>query len=212
MRRVVITGIGVISPLGLGKASFWENLLSGRSGVRRIESFDPSGFPSQVAGEIPAFKFGDFVPKSYRKATKIMARDIEMAVVAADLAVKDARLITKGAAGSLTPEQMPGWFKPDPRRMGCNIGSGLICADLDELTHAMAQARNADRSGFNQSILAGLVAGAAIAAAIIALTPSSGNANSGSDDHNPAAAMTREFQQNNCASSGGTFVPGSGCY
>jgi TPR repeat protein len=77
---------------------------------------------------------------------------------------------------------------------------------------APAQARNADRSGFNQSILAGLVAGAAIAAAIIALTPSSGNANSGSDDHNPAAAMTREFQQNNCASSGGTFVPGSGCY
>jgi 3-oxoacyl-[acyl-carrier-protein] synthase II len=142
MRRVVITGLGAISPHGIGAPAFWAALLEGRSSITRISRFDPSTFPSQVAGAVPAFKTTEYVPKSYRKATKIMARDIELAVVAADLAVKDAKLITKGAAGSLTPEQMAGWFKPDPRRMGCNIGAGLICADLDELTHALAQARN----------------------------------------------------------------------
>ncbi len=76
---------------------------------------------------------------------------------------------------------------------------------------APAQGRNADRSGFNQRILAGLVAGAVIAAAIIALTPSSGNANSGSEYPDTAGAIARQFQQNNCVFSGGTFVPGTGC-
>jgi len=48
MRRVVITGIGVISPVGIGAKAFWENLLAGKVGVRRISNWDPSGFPSQV--------------------------------------------------------------------------------------------------------------------------------------------------------------------
>src|SRR5687767_8833288 len=124
MRRVVITGIGVISPIGIGANAFWDNLLAGKFGVRRIQAWDPGGFSAQVGGEVPPYKIGDYVPKSYRKATKVMARDIELAVVAADDAMKDAGLKTKAYTD-----------KPEIKaeRFGCNIGAGLINAELDEL-------------------------------------------------------------------------------
>ena len=136
MRRVVVTGIGVISPIGIGAKAFWENLLAGKVGVRRIQQFDPSGFPCQIAGEIPDYKIGDYVPKSYRKATKVMARDIELAVIAADDAMKDAGLKTK--AYTETPEI-------NSARFGCNIGAGLINTELDELTAAMHVAREGNK-------------------------------------------------------------------
>jgi 3-oxoacyl-[acyl-carrier-protein] synthase II len=136
MRRVVVTGIGVISPLGIGAKAFWENLLGGKSGVRRIAAFDPAGFPSQIAGEVPDFKIGDYVPKSYRKAAKVMARDIELAVVAADDAFKDAGIQSK--AYTETPTLVS-------ERFGCNIGAGLINCELNELTAAMHVARDANR-------------------------------------------------------------------
>src|ERR1700709_596835 len=132
MRRVVITGIGIISPIGIGAGTFWENLLAGKVGVQRIAAFDPSGFESQIAGEVPAFKIGDYVPKSYRKATKVMARDIELAVVAADDAFKDAGL--KSKAYTDTPDF-------DGKRFGCNIGAGLLSCDLNELGAAITTAR-----------------------------------------------------------------------
>ena len=132
MRRVVITGIGVISPVGIGAKAFWDNLLAGKVGVRRIAAWDPSGFASQVGGEVPPYKIGDYVPKSYRKATKVMARDIELAVVAADDAFKDAGL--KSKAYTETPE-IP------TTRFGCNIGAGLINVDLTELTAALSTSR-----------------------------------------------------------------------
>src|SRR4051812_25289853 len=137
MRRVVVTGVGIVSPLGLNAAAHWAGIISGTRGVKKIASFDPSGFPSQIAGEVPAYKIGDYVPKSYRKATKVMARDIELAVIAADDAMKDAGLKTK--AYTDTPE-----IKPE--RFGCNIGAGLINAELDELTGAMHIARSADNA------------------------------------------------------------------
>jgi 3-oxoacyl-[acyl-carrier-protein] synthase II len=136
MRRVVITGIGIVSPLGIGVRAFWEGLLGGRMGVRRIQAYDPSGFPSQIAGEVPPFKIGDYVPKSYRKATKVMARDIELAVAAADDAFRDSGLQSKAYTDSPTI---------DPTRFGCNIGAGLISCDLDELTAAMHIAREGNR-------------------------------------------------------------------
>jgi len=135
MRRVVVTGTGVVSPIGIGAAAFWENLLAGKVGVRRIAAFDPAGFASQVAGEVPAFKIGDYVPKSYRKATKVMARDIELAVVAADDAFKNAGIISK--AYSETSDL-------DGTRFGCNIGAGLLSAELNELAAAMATSRADD--------------------------------------------------------------------
>src|SRR5688500_15891093 len=132
MRRVVITGIGVISPVGIGAKAFWDNLLAGKVGVRRIAAWDPGGFPSQVGGEVPAYKIGDYVPKSYRKATKVMARDIELAVVAADDAFKDAGLQSRAYTDSPT---IP------TSRFGCNIGAGLISCELNELTSALHIAR-----------------------------------------------------------------------
>src|ERR1700753_48124 len=109
-KRVVITGIGVICPIGIGSKLFWENLLSGKCGLARTKAFDPSGFNCQIAGEVPEYKIGDYVPKSYRKATKVMARDIELAVVTADDAFKDAGL--KSKAYVETPDF-------DPKRFGC---------------------------------------------------------------------------------------------
>jgi 3-oxoacyl-[acyl-carrier-protein] synthase II len=136
MRRVVITGIGVVSPIGIGAAAFWENLIAGKVGIGRIASYDPSGFPSQIAGEVPPFKIGDYVPKHYRKATKVMARDIELAVVAADDAFKDAGIQSK--AHTDKPQV-------DGARFGCNIGAGLISTDLNELTTALAQSTDPNR-------------------------------------------------------------------
>jgi len=135
MKRVERTGIGVISPFGIGAGAFWPALLAGQSGVRRIARFDPSGFECKVGAEVPAFKVGEYVPKSYRKATKVMARDIELAVVAADDAFKDAGL--KSKAYTDAPEI-------NAERFGCNIGAGLIPADLNELTTAMFAAKDAD--------------------------------------------------------------------
>lgn len=135
-RRVVITGIGIISPIGIGTSVFWDNLLAGKVGVTRITAFDASGFPAQIAGAVPAFKIGDYVPKSYRKATKVMARDIELAVVAADDAFKDAGLKSKAYTETPTIE---------PLRFGCNIGAGLISCELDELAGAMNVARAASK-------------------------------------------------------------------
>src|SRR3954469_18964097 len=144
MRRVVITGIGVCSPIGLSAKTFWENLLAGQVGVRRIAAYDPSGFPAQIAGEVPAYKIGDFVPKSYRKATKVMARDIELAVIAADDAFKDSGLLSK--AYSETPTI-------NGQRFGCNIGAGLISAELTELTAAMTTARSQESAGGSSNTL-----------------------------------------------------------
>src|SRR4051794_40607898 len=135
MRRVVITGIGIISPLGIGARNHWDNLVAGKVGVRRIATFDPGGFTSQIAGEVGPLKISDYVPKSYRKATKVMARDIELAVVAADDAFKDAGIQSKAYTDQPTI---------NPHRFGCNIGAGLISVDLNELTSALTVARSAE--------------------------------------------------------------------
>ena len=140
-RRVVITGLGPVSAFGVGMAPLWQALVEGRSALRAIERWDASGLPTSAAAEIPAdlFDVKSFVPKSYRKATKVMARDIELAVGAAHEAVRDAGLVTKSHEG--TPEGGPPTLPPD--RVGCHIGAGLIAADIDELTSALYTARDA---------------------------------------------------------------------
>ncbi len=140
-RRVVISGLGPVSGLGVGKEPTWEAVCAGRSAVKRIEAFDPSGFDCCIASEIRDFKVSKFVPRTYRKATKVMARDIELAVAAADLAARDARLDTKGTG----PEGQPTY---DPTRVGAHIGAGLIAAELDELTGALVEARR-DNGSFD---------------------------------------------------------------
>ena len=132
---IVISGVGVITCLGVGVDSLWEAMLEGRSGLKRIERFDPSGFASQVAGELAEdeFKVRKIVPKSHRKATKVMCRDTELAVGAAADAVENARIITAG-----TSDEPP---TIDPSRVGCHIGAGLISAEVNELGSAPSQVK-----------------------------------------------------------------------
>jgi 3-oxoacyl-[acyl-carrier-protein] synthase II len=127
-RRVVVTGIGVVSALGIGVDAFCPALFSATVGLRRIERFDASGFPCQIAGEVAPFKTADFLPISYRKAAKLMARDIQLATVAAHQAFVSAQL----SASSLED--------PADERFSCHVGAGLISIDLDELTAAMSGA------------------------------------------------------------------------
>lgn len=135
-RRVVITGLGPVAPIGVGAADFWNGLLESKNGIRRIQAFDPSGFESQIGGEIDGVKIGSYIPKSYRKAGKIMARDIVLAAVAAYHALADAGLNTKCFVerGEATECNL------NIDRFGANIGAGLICADLSELAEALASA------------------------------------------------------------------------
>jgi 3-oxoacyl-[acyl-carrier-protein] synthase II len=100
-----------------------------------ITAFDPSGFASQHAAAVPEFKARDYVPKSYRKAVKVMARDIQLAVVAAAEAVQRAAVVTKPMLDGADAEPT---FAP--QRVGCQIGAGLIAADLDELNSAIVTA------------------------------------------------------------------------
>lgn len=140
-RRVVITGLGVVSPLGIGHEPLWNGVLNKASGIGPISAFDASRFHSRIAGEVSELKVADFVPKAYRKSTKVMARDIEIAVAAAYQAVRDAGLHSKCIIERGEAEAPP---NVDSTRFGANIGAGLICADLTELAGALATARNSD--------------------------------------------------------------------
>ena len=128
-RRVVITGLGVISPIGTGWEQFWQSLCTQRKGLRTIKAFDVSKFACHVGGEVDDFKINQHIPRSYRKAAKLMARDIAMAVIAADLAVRDSGLVTK----AIDPDNP----KVDPTRLATHLGAGLIDMDLDELAAAV---------------------------------------------------------------------------
>jgi len=134
-RRVAITGLGVISPLGCGIHETFDALIDKRCGIDRINTFDPSHFDARIAGAVTGDSVKDCVPKNYRKATKVMARDIEIAVIAAYHAVKDAGLKTKCLVDRGDVE---GGVDVDSTRFGANIGAGLICADLNELAGALA--------------------------------------------------------------------------
>lgn len=136
-RRVVITGLGLVTPIGIGAEAIWNALLEKKSGIARISAFDPSRFKSQVGGQISGLSTSNAIPKAYRKSIRVMARDIEIAVVAAYEAVKDAGLKTRCM---FDRGECEGEHNVDPTRFGANIGAGLICADLNELAGALATA------------------------------------------------------------------------
>lgn len=128
--RVVITGLGAVTPLGLTVNDTWAALCAGRCGIDKISAFDPVGFSCKIAGQVPEYKIRDYVPKAFRKAVKLMSRDIELAVIAAGEALTDSGLITKG----IDPENI----NINPERMAINLGAGLISCDLIELAPAVA--------------------------------------------------------------------------
>ncbi|MCL5283163.1 MAG: beta-ketoacyl-ACP synthase II [Armatimonadetes bacterium] len=105
--RVVITGVGMVTPVGIGRHEFWNNLLAGVSGIRPITSFDTSKFTTRFAGEIPDFEPFDYMD---RKEAKRMDRFSQMAVAAAKLAIEDADLkVDEG----------------NSERVGVLVGSGI---------------------------------------------------------------------------------------
>jgi 3-oxoacyl-[acyl-carrier-protein] synthase II len=89
-KRVVITGVGVVAPNGIGKDEFWNALKAGRSGIKNISSFDPESFPTKIAGEVTDFKPGDFIDL---KKSRRMDRFVQFAVSVAKMAVRDSGLI-----------------------------------------------------------------------------------------------------------------------
>ena len=129
-RRVVITSVGAISPLGLTSEDLWTGLIEGRCGIDRIRSFDPVNLPCQIAGEVPDYKIRDYVPKSYRKATKLMCRDIELSVIAADGAMRNSGLVSK----AVDPDNVT----LISERTAIDFGSGIISCDLPEIAPSVA--------------------------------------------------------------------------
>ncbi len=88
-RRVVVTGLGLICPLGVGVEKSWEGLVQGRSGIRHITQFDASSFPTRIAGEVEGFNPEDFIEV---KEVKKMDRFIHFGVAAATMAMQDSGL------------------------------------------------------------------------------------------------------------------------
>lgn len=105
--RVVITGLGAISPLGLSAGELWEGLIQGRSGIRRITSFDASEMPCQIAGEVEGFEPGQYMD---RKEARRLPRSAQLALAASVEAVVDA-----GLSGGF----------PNPERSGVVIGTAI---------------------------------------------------------------------------------------
>lgn len=129
MRRVVITGVGVVAPNGLGREAFWSACLNGKSGVGPIRSFDTAALPVRVAGEVPEFDISPFMPNAHRKSLKIMGRGARFGVAAAGLAVQDSGL-------DLSRE--------NPERIGVVMGAGLVPMDLPDIAPLVASALNGD--------------------------------------------------------------------
>ena len=131
VRRVVLTGLGLLTPIGLDAAHYWESLSRGKSGIRRIRSFDASAVPSPIAGEIDGFDAKAYIDKKERKSLRVMARTIQLAVAAAQVAMDD---------GKVDKEKL------DPTRFGVSFGAGLIPSELQELG-AAALATRSDKPG-----------------------------------------------------------------
>ena len=117
--RMVITGVGVISPIGTGITPFWDSLESGRCGIGYLKSLPSEDLPCKLAAEI-----SDFDPLKHlyhRKFVKVMSRDIQLGVCAASMAMKDADL----KSGDI-----------DPDRLGVDFGTGHISFTPEELSEA----------------------------------------------------------------------------
>jgi 3-oxoacyl-[acyl-carrier-protein] synthase II len=130
-RRVVVTGLGCVSPVGNTVADAWSALLAGRSGIDLIKSFDASPFACKFAGEVKGFDITHYIPE---KEARHMDRFIHLGIAAAMDAVADSGLATGDA---LSEEQAT--------RIGCNIGSGIGGLPMIEQTHTELINRGARR-------------------------------------------------------------------
>lgn len=116
-RRVVVTGIGLISPVGIGTEETWQAILAGQSGIAPITLFDTTSFSTRIAGEVKGFNPEEFLDKKDIKKT---GRFIQFAIAAADLAMKQA-----GLPVISTPDE----------RLGVYVGSGIGAFEVIEREH-----------------------------------------------------------------------------
>jgi 3-oxoacyl-[acyl-carrier-protein] synthase II len=130
-RRVVVTGLGCVSPVGNSVAESWANLLAGRSGIDLVTSFDTGNLSVKFAGEVRNFNVADYMPE---KEARHMDRFIHLGLAAADQAIKDAGL---PQGEQLDPELAT--------RIGVNIGSGIGGLPMIEQTHGELMSRGPRR-------------------------------------------------------------------
>jgi len=116
-RRVVVTGMGLVSPVGIGVEESWQALVAGKSGIAPITHYDASTYPTRIAGEVKGFEPDRFME---RKEARRNDRFIQFALAAADMAVKDAGI---------------DFAKEDPERVGVIVGSGMGGLATIEDTH-----------------------------------------------------------------------------
>ena len=116
-RRIVVTGLGVVSPVGIGAETSWSNLVAGKSGITRISKFDPSNFASQIAGEVKDFDVSQYLPA---KEARRMDVFIQYGLAAAIEAVKDSGIVAT---------------EENAERIGVSIGSGIGGLRLIEETN-----------------------------------------------------------------------------
>lgn len=116
-RRVVVTGLGVVSPVGIGVQTSWSSLIAGKSGITRISKFDPSNFASQIAGEVKDFDVSQFLPAKEARRMDIF---IQYGMAAAIEAVKDSGIVAA---------------EENAERIGVSIGSGIGGLQLIEDTN-----------------------------------------------------------------------------
>jgi len=130
-RRVVVTGLGCVSPVGNTVDAAWATLLAGKSGIDRITKFDASGFACQIAGEVKGFDLESYISA---KEARTMDTFIHFGIAAAAQAVADAGLPVGEALG-----------EEEACRIGCIIGSGIGGLPLIENTHAELVSRGPRR-------------------------------------------------------------------
>ena len=116
-RRVVITGLGIVSPVGIGIPAAWQNIVAGKSGITKITRFDASAMAAQIAGEVKDFDVTQFLPA---KDARRMDRFIHLGLVAGMEAFKDSGLEVS---------------EENAERIGVNIGSGIGGLPMIEETH-----------------------------------------------------------------------------
>src|SRR5882724_8206464 len=108
-RRVVITGLGCVTPIGIGREAFWKSLIAGASGIRRIESFDPSNSPVRIAAEVRDF---DWQAQLNPKDRKHVPRTVPLALAASREALEDAKIFPSDLSLN------------DRRAIGVELGTG----------------------------------------------------------------------------------------
>ena len=128
-RRVVVTGLGLLSPVGIGVEESWKAIVAGKSGIGPITQFDASTFPTRIAGEVKGFQ-----PEQYmdRKEVRRNDRFIHFALAAAEMAMKDSGL---------------DMAKEDPERVGAIVGSGMGGLRELEDTHTTLVERGVRKVG-----------------------------------------------------------------